>query len=259
MIYGSRNSLLLGLLSPPLAAISRHDARRRRRLFRRLVDRVICARRRPAARLPGLLLGILDRGGAGRRLLEHRRRHRRRLRAGFARVARASTLAVQHEPFVEAAVAAGVQPCRASSCATSCPTSPAPVVVLMTLWIASAIRLEASLSFLGIGTQPPQPSWGNIIRDGLNNLFGSPWPIIGAGVRDHHRRARLQPDRRRGARRARSGDARDDGAAARGPATSRSSSARRAAPSASSTASASTSSRGRVPSASSASPARASR
>ena len=51
----------------------------------------------------------------------------------------------------------------------------------MTLWVASAIRLEASLSFLGIGTQPPNPSWGNIIRDGLGNLFGSPWPIIGAG------------------------------------------------------------------------------
>jgi peptide/nickel transport system permease protein len=47
--------------------------------------------------------------------------------------------------------------------------------------VASAIRLEASLSFLGIGTQPPQPSWGNIIRDGLGSIFGSPWPIIGAG------------------------------------------------------------------------------
>ena len=54
-------------------------------------------------------------------------------------------------------------------------------MVLLTLWIASAIRLEASLSFLGIGTQPPKPSWGNIIRDGLEQLFGSPWPIIGAG------------------------------------------------------------------------------
>jgi peptide/nickel transport system permease protein len=62
------------------------------------------------------------------------------------------------------------------------PNIAAPIVVLMTLWVASAIRLEASLSFLGIGTQPPNPSWGNIIRDGLNNLFGSPWPIIGAGI-----------------------------------------------------------------------------
>ena len=62
------------------------------------------------------------------------------------------------------------------------PNIMAPIVVLMTLWVASAIRLEASLSFLGLGTQPPNPSWGNIIRDGLANLFGSPWPIIGAGA-----------------------------------------------------------------------------
>ena len=44
------------------------------------------------------------------------------------------------------------------------------------------IITEASLSFLGIGTQPPNPSWGNIIRDALGNIFGSPWPIIGAGA-----------------------------------------------------------------------------
>ena len=54
--------------------------------------------------------------------------------------------------------------------------------LLMTLWVASAIRLEATLSFLGLGTQPPAPSWGNIIRDGLNNVFGSPWPIVAAGL-----------------------------------------------------------------------------
>src|SRR6185437_12096089 len=57
-----------------------------------------------------------------------------------------------------------------------------PIVVVFTLWISTAIRLEATLSFLGLGTQPPEPSWGNIIRDGLDNMFGSPWPIIGAGI-----------------------------------------------------------------------------
>jgi peptide/nickel transport system permease protein len=55
-------------------------------------------------------------------------------------------------------------------------------MVVLTLWVATAIRLEATLSFLGLGTQAPAPSWGNIIRDGLNNLFGSPWPIIAAGI-----------------------------------------------------------------------------
>ena len=62
------------------------------------------------------------------------------------------------------------------------PNIAGPIVVVLTLWIASAIRLEATLSFLGLGTQAPAPSWGNIIRDGLNNLFGSPWPIIAAGA-----------------------------------------------------------------------------
>jgi peptide/nickel transport system permease protein len=100
---------------------------------------------------------------------------------GFARVARASTLAVKQEPYVEAAVAAGVTTPKIIL-RHVLPNIAAPIVVLMTLWVASAIRLEASLSFLGIGTQPPNPSWGNIIRDGLGNIFGSPWAIIGAGL-----------------------------------------------------------------------------
>ena len=99
---------------------------------------------------------------------------------GFARVARASTLAVKQEPYVEAAIAVGVSTPMIIF-RHIVPNISAPIVVLMTLWVASAIRLEASLSFLGIGTQPPNPSWGNIIRDGLDNIFGSPWPIIGAG------------------------------------------------------------------------------
>jgi peptide/nickel transport system permease protein len=57
-----------------------------------------------------------------------------------------------------------------------------PIVVVLTLWVATAIRLEATLSFLGLGTQAPQPSWGNIIRDGLANMFGSAWPIVAAGL-----------------------------------------------------------------------------
>jgi peptide/nickel transport system permease protein len=50
------------------------------------------------------------------------------------------------------------------------------------LWIATAIRIEATLSFIGLGVQPPQPSWGNIIRDGLSNILGSPWPVVAAGT-----------------------------------------------------------------------------
>ena len=51
-----------------------------------------------------------------------------------------------------------------------------PLVVALSLWIATAIRLEAALSFLGLGAQPPAPSWGNMIRDGMSDLVGDPWP-----------------------------------------------------------------------------------
>jgi peptide/nickel transport system permease protein len=55
-------------------------------------------------------------------------------------------------------------------------------VVVGTLWVATAIRIEATLSFLGLGTQPPAPSWGNIIRDGLTQILVSPSPVIAAGA-----------------------------------------------------------------------------
>jgi peptide/nickel transport system permease protein len=100
---------------------------------------------------------------------------------GFARVARASTLAVKEEPYVEAAVAAGVRTPMILF-RHVVPNIAAPIVALVTLWTASAIRLEATLSFLGIGTRPPQPSWGNIIREGLNNMFATSWPIYAGGL-----------------------------------------------------------------------------
>ncbi len=100
---------------------------------------------------------------------------------GFARVARATTLAVKEEPYVEAAIAAGVRT-PVIIFRHIVPNISAPIVVLITLWTASAIRLEATLSFLGIGTRPPQPSWGNIIREGLNNMFATSWPILSGGL-----------------------------------------------------------------------------
>jgi peptide/nickel transport system permease protein len=90
-------------------------------------------------------------------------------------------LTLRNEPFIEAAIAAGVSHSRIIL-RHILPNIAGPVVVVLTLWIATAIRLEATLSFLGMGTQPPQPSWGNIIRDGLSNMYGSAWPIIGAGL-----------------------------------------------------------------------------
>ena len=181
LIYGSRNSLIFGLLSPVFAAIIGTTLGVVAGYFGGIVDRVICGVIDLLLAFPELLLAILIAAALGGGFWNIVIVLTVAFVPGFARVARASTLAVKQEPYVEAAIAVGVRT-PLIILRHIVPNIAAPIVVLMTLWVASAIRLEASLSFLGIGTQPPNPSWGNIIRDGLNNLFGSPWPIIGAGL-----------------------------------------------------------------------------
>ena len=180
LIYGSRNSLLFGLLSPALAALCGTTLGVLAGYFGGIVDRVISRVIDTLLAFPELLLAIIIAAALGGGFWDIMVVIAIAFVPGFARVARASTLAVKHEPFVEACRAIGVKS-PLIIFRHVVPNIAAPVVALMTLWAASAIRLEASLSFLGIGTRPPNPSWGNIIRDGLNNLFGSPWPIISAG------------------------------------------------------------------------------
>ncbi|MDL2402986.1 ABC transporter permease [Rhizobium mayense] len=180
MIYGSRNSLLFGLISPALAAICGTALGVVAGYFGGIVDRLISRVIDLLLSFPELLLAIMIAAVLGGAFWNIVAVITVAFVPGFARVARASTLAVKQEPYVEASVAIGLST-PVIIFRHIIPNIAAPIVVLMTLWVASAIRLEASLSFLGIGTRPPNPSWGNIIRDGLNNLFGSPWPIIAAG------------------------------------------------------------------------------
>ncbi|WP_200946506.1 ABC transporter permease [Devosia sp. Root685] len=181
MIYGSRNSLLFGFISPVLAAIFGTLLGVVAGYFGGTVDRIISRLVDLLLAFPELLLAILIAAVLGGGFWNIIAVITIAFVPGFARVARAQTLSVKQEPYVEAAIAVGVRT-PVIILRHIIPNIMAPIVALMTLWVASAIRIEASLSFLGIGTQAPNPSWGNIIRDGLNSLFGSPWPIIGAGA-----------------------------------------------------------------------------
>jgi peptide/nickel transport system permease protein len=180
LIHGSRNSLIFGLISPTLAALFGTALGVAAGYFGGIVDRLVVRIIDLLLAFPELLLAIMIAAVLGGGFWNVVAVITIAFVPGFARVARASTLAVKQEPYVEAAVAGGVTT-PMIILRHVVPNISAPIIVLMTLWVASAIRLEASLSFLGIGTQPPHPSWGNIIRDGLGNIFGSPWPIIGAG------------------------------------------------------------------------------
>jgi peptide/nickel transport system permease protein len=100
---------------------------------------------------------------------------------GYARVARAQVLSVKEHPFVEVERSLGASNLRVVSIHIL-PNILAPLVILLAMDLPSAIVLEAGLSFLGLGVQPPTPSWGVILADGFSRIRTTPWPVVWAGL-----------------------------------------------------------------------------
>lgn len=98
----------------------------------------------------------------------------------FARIAYGPVLGLKEKEFVEAARALGQSTPRILS-KHILPNIAGEMIVLGSLWTASAIRLEASLSFIGLGVPPPTPTWGQMIRDGTERLADLPLLSLAPG------------------------------------------------------------------------------
>jgi len=99
----------------------------------------------------------------------------------FARVAYGPTLALKERDFVVGAVAVGASGPRIIA-RHLLPNILGEVLVMGTLWIGTAIIYEASLSFIGLGISPPTPTWGNMIKDGVQFLTYAPWLSVFPGL-----------------------------------------------------------------------------
>ncbi len=99
----------------------------------------------------------------------------------FARIARASTLATKVETYVEAARSLGASPFRIIH-RHILPNSLSPLLIVTTITLASAVLAEASLSFLGLGVQPPYPSWGRMLSEGKAYLEIASWLTVFPGL-----------------------------------------------------------------------------
>ncbi len=99
----------------------------------------------------------------------------------FARVARGSAIAMRERDYIQAARALGMSDFRIIF-VHILPNIANEILVVGTLWMATAILQEANLSFIGLGVRPPTPSWGGMIRDGVNQLLNLPWLSIAPGV-----------------------------------------------------------------------------
>jgi len=100
---------------------------------------------------------------------------------GTSRFVRAEFLSLRERDFVQAAKALGVRNSRIIF-RHILPNALAPVFVTATLDVATAILVEAGLSFLGFGVQPPAPSWGNILTEGRAYIFDAWWLTVFPGL-----------------------------------------------------------------------------
>lgn len=99
----------------------------------------------------------------------------------YARLVRGQVLTLRESDFVLAARAVGVPPARIAL-RHILPNVASSLIVLTSLNIAGAILAEASLSFLGLGAQPPSPSWGSMLSRGRDYLEIAPWTALGPGL-----------------------------------------------------------------------------
>ena len=99
----------------------------------------------------------------------------------LARIIRANVLSLKRREFVEAAQTIGARGPRIIA-RHILPNTLAPIVVAATLGVGNALLTEASVSYLGLGVQPPEPSWGNMLYNAQSYFFNAPWITLYPGI-----------------------------------------------------------------------------
>jgi peptide/nickel transport system permease protein len=180
-VYGAQTSLLIGFASTALAVLvgstigvlagwygGRFDA-----FVMQIMDILLA--------FPSLILGMIVVAMLGPSLTNIVLAIALTSIPPFARIARAPTIAIKGRDFIEA--------CRAFGFSTPrillvhvLPNILSEILVMAALWLANAIRTEASLAFIGLGLKPPVPTWGGMIREGFDNIFDNPWLALVPGT-----------------------------------------------------------------------------
>jgi peptide/nickel transport system permease protein len=181
VLYAGRVSLLVGVcavlvggaVGAPLGLVAGYLGGRVEHALMRVVDTLMA--------FPSLLLGLTVLAVLGPGLGKMILAVGLVLAPPFARVVHGATLALRRREFVEASQALGAATPRIVG-RHILPNLAGEVLVLGSLWTATAIRVEANLSFIGLGVSPPTPTWGNMIREGTPHLLNAPWLSVVPGL-----------------------------------------------------------------------------
>jgi peptide/nickel transport system permease protein len=181
VIWGARISLYVGILSVTIAVVIGVTLGLIAGYYGGLVDDVIARVLDVIFAFPTILLALGIVGMLGPNLTNAMIAIGIVYTPLYARLTRGTTLSVKERDFVEAAIVAGASAPRILR-RHVLPNVAAPLIIQTSLSLSLAILAEASLSFLGLGTQPPDPSWGTMVRTGQRLVELSPWPVVFPGL-----------------------------------------------------------------------------
>jgi peptide/nickel transport system permease protein len=181
IIWGARVSLQVGLaavivafaLGVPLGIIAGYSGGKVEAMIMRSADVLLA--------FPTLLLALVIVTALGGSLFNEIVAIGVALVPNFVRLARSLALTIRENDYIMAARALGSSQMRIMT-RYIFPNAVSTLVVIATLYIATAIRTEASLSFLGLGMPPPTPSWGNILSEGRQFIKCCPWLTTFSGL-----------------------------------------------------------------------------
>ncbi len=181
VIWGARASLLAGIVSVLISLLLGVVIGMVAGYFGGMVDAVISRMTDAFLACPFLILAIALAAFLGPSLTNAMIAIGVSAAPIFVRLTRAQVLNVKVEDYIEAARAIGCSPLRIAT-SHILPNITPPLIVQSTLAIASAVIAEASLSFLGLGQQPPDPSWGSMLNTAKNFMEDAPWMAVWPGL-----------------------------------------------------------------------------
>lgn len=181
IIWGSRISLIIGassvaiglVLGTLLGMIAGYYRGTTETAIMRAIDVLMC--------FPDLILAVAVTAVLGANLTNLILTIGMVMTPRFARLAHGALLTIKERDYVTAAQSIGARVPRILR-KHILPNIFGELLVAGTLWVGEAIRLEANLAFIGLGVQPPTPTWGNMTREGVDVLINAPWISVYAGL-----------------------------------------------------------------------------
>ena len=181
LLYGARISLIIGILSTLVAMVIGSFIGILAGWYGGRFDTIVMQAMDVLLAFPSLILGLIVVAMLGPSMTNIIAAIALTSIPPFARIARAPTIAVKEREFVDAGRALGYSDTRILI-VHILPNILPEILVMGSLWLANAIRTEASLAFVGLGVKPPIATWGGMIREGFENILDSYWLALVPGV-----------------------------------------------------------------------------